>query len=258
MKRIWLAVALMLVSTSVFAAYVSPSDLVGTALTSATTMIMNNLMTLATRLLFAFLVLQFVIDGYHMLQSGQLEIERPVFKAIHLIIWASIRQEDADLWTNAIANPSGQDGKIGFKNWLQGAKNLVVKSVFEIMPLGVEKQQQRAEIPSIKNVNPQLVEESAIAVMRSAKAAGVQLDVDNVLDVLEGKQPKNGLYVGNILAVDVRKGLVMQSTGRGAGVVLPMSSLEHVPAVGELATIQMRDGRGTMPERGGKERGMGH
>lgn len=68
--------------------YTGPVDLVGAALTQSTTTITNNLQTVALRLLFAFLVLQFVIDGYGQLVRG--EIESMIGHVGKFIVWSGI------------------------------------------------------------------------------------------------------------------------------------------------------------------------
>lgn len=85
MKKILIG-ALTLCVPVVAWAYDTPSDLVGNALTASTTTIMNQLQTLAIRLLFSFLVLQWVIDGYGMLGTDT-DVSALIPKLAKAILW---------------------------------------------------------------------------------------------------------------------------------------------------------------------------
>lgn len=77
-----------------------------------------------------------------------------------------------------------------------------------------------------------------------------RIDTGALLNLLDtGDGPKQGIFVGPIVGVDAEKGLVFQATGRGDGVVLPLSKLSRSVVVGEMATITFNAGRGTVGER---------
>lgn len=69
-------------------AYETPADLVGKALQASTVAISNNLQSLALRLLFAFLVLQWAIDGIGML-GNEITIERVIGKFGMAVLWGA-------------------------------------------------------------------------------------------------------------------------------------------------------------------------
>ncbi len=86
MKKLLFLLFTLSIASLAFA-YDSPSDLVGVTLQSSLTTISNELQTLAIRLLFSFLVLQWVIDGYGMLGTDT-DISSLVGKAAKAFIWA--------------------------------------------------------------------------------------------------------------------------------------------------------------------------
>lgn len=87
--------------------------------------------------------------------------------------------------------------------------------------------------------------ETTASVVRSAAMMGVRVDAQKVAQLLEtGVGERNGLFVGKIVGVDMERGVVYQSTGIGKGVVHSANALSRVPAIGEMAAISMREGRG--------------
>jgi hypothetical protein len=89
----------------------------------------------------------------------------------------------------------------------------------------------------------------ANAVVEKGKAMGVEIDRNKVIASLESKRgPDNGVYVGKVLGVDEKLGLILQSQGKGRGVVHLTDCLSRVPAVGEMAAIKFKDGRGTVAD----------
>ena len=86
MKKLLFLIFTLCMASLAFA-YDSPSDLVGATLQTSLTTISNELQTLAIRLLFSFLVLQWVIDGYGMLGTDT-DISSLVGKAAKAFTWA--------------------------------------------------------------------------------------------------------------------------------------------------------------------------
>lgn len=95
------------------------------------------------------------------------------------------------------------------------------------------------------------------ALLATAKELGLaRIDTGALVSLLDtGNGPKQGIFVGPIVGVDAEKGLVFQATGRGDGVVLPMDKLSRPVAVGEMATITFKGGRGTVGEQQTQSRG---
>lgn len=89
------------------------------------------------------------------------------------------------------------------------------------------------------------LERTLASVMHSAKAMGLQVDANKVASLLEtGVGEREGMFIGKVTGIDPVCGVVFQSTGRGMGVVHSMNALSRVPAIGEIATIKMHEGRG--------------
>lgn len=96
----------------------------------------------------------------------------------------------------------------------------------------------------VESLKPSVVDNMAVTVLSSAQALGLQVDKADIGKLLEGGRGPNGTFIGKVAAVDERLGLVYQATGQGKGVVHRADSLSRVPGVGEVATIQVKDGRG--------------
>lgn len=98
-------------------------------------------------------------------------------------------------------------------------------------------------------------------VVAAAANAGVKVNPEKVGDLLATGKMADGEYVGKVVGVDVERGLVFQSQGRGRGEVLLMDSLSRPVAESEVGTklaIQVKDGKGVIAERtAGKEKGWG-
>ena len=151
------------------------------------------------------------------------------------------RTHDRRLATAASLNPDERQ-QPGVLDWLKAAKSLIATGL-----RGLGQERGVAEIVSEPAVNKSSsLEEYAISVMRTAKATGVQLDVLDVLDVLKMGNAKNGSFVGMVVHVDMQRGVVYQSGGRGQGIVHPVAALDRVPTVGQVATINVRGGRGVV------------
>jgi type IV secretion system protein TrbL len=89
MRKILLTLALLAVAGFAQAdAYVPPTDLVGTALQASSAAITNNLLAIAVKLLFVFLVLQFTIDGLAML-GNDATIDKVIGKLSMSVLWAT-------------------------------------------------------------------------------------------------------------------------------------------------------------------------
>ncbi|MBA3034696.1 MAG: hypothetical protein FP818_16625 [Rhodocyclaceae bacterium] len=86
MRKMLLALALLAVAGGALA--YSPTDLVGTALQASTVAITNNLLVIAIKLLFVFLVLQFTIDGLAMLGTDA-TVDKVIGKLSMSILWAA-------------------------------------------------------------------------------------------------------------------------------------------------------------------------
>lgn len=93
------------------------------------------------------------------------------------------------------------------------------------------------------------------AVISTARTLGIQVDAAAVADLYQTGRGKDGWHVGRVVGVDQEHGLVYQSTGRGQGVVHSMQSLNHVPQVGDMVTVKMNNGRGTVESGQGQGRG---
>lgn len=107
--------------------------------------------------------------------------------------------------------------------------------------------------PPVAALQGVALEKALDSVVRSAHSMGVQVDVNKVAGLLAtGAGEKEGLHIGKVLGVDHVRGLVYQSTGRGAGEVLAMNSLSRVPAVGEVVTVKIRDGKGVVEDSRGQ------
>ena len=87
MRKMLLALALLAAAGGALA-YTPPTDLVGTALQASSTAITNNLLAIAIKLLFVFLVLQFTIDGLAMLGTDA-TIDKAIGKLSMSILWAA-------------------------------------------------------------------------------------------------------------------------------------------------------------------------
>ena len=87
MRKMLLALALLAAAGGALA-YTPPTDLVGTALQASSTAITNNLLAIAIKLLFVFLVLQFTIDGLAMLGTDA-TIDKVIGKLSMSILWAA-------------------------------------------------------------------------------------------------------------------------------------------------------------------------
>lgn len=84
-------------------------------------------------------------------------------------------------------------------------------------------------------------------VLAAAQTLKLRVSPTKIEKLLDGQGIKDGDYVGKVLAVDVDKGLVYQSQGRGRGEVLPLSALSHPITpddVGKKLAIQVKDGLG--------------
>lgn len=86
MKKILIVVCALCV-TAVAWGYDTPSDLVGRILTGSLTTISNQLQAVALRLLFSFLVLQWVMDGYAMLGTDT-DVSALIAKTAKTVLWA--------------------------------------------------------------------------------------------------------------------------------------------------------------------------
>lgn len=62
------------------------------------------------------------------------------------------------------------------------------------------------------------------------------------------KGPANGQYIGKITGIDEQRGIVYQSMGRGVSEPHLTKALSRVPKVGELATIQYKEGQGKVAD----------
>lgn len=107
MKKILIVVCALCV-TAVAWGYDTPSDLVGNILTASLTTISNQLQTVAIRLLFAFLVLQWVIDGYAMLGTDT-DVSALVAKTAKAVLWAMFC-----LWLLADAGTGDKLSNLGY------------------------------------------------------------------------------------------------------------------------------------------------
>lgn len=124
-----------------------------------------------------------------------------------------------------------------------GAQGLPYALVNDALKLkDVKSMAPAVENPLEKEANA--VEKLMARVMNSAQALGIRLDQDKVSALLEEGKQADGLFVGKVVSVDERLGLVYQSQGMGKGVVLRADSLSKVPNVGDVATITMKNGRG--------------
>lgn len=85
-KPIAAGIAMLLVSSIAFS-YETPVDLVGKALQESLAAIAANLQTIAIRLLIAFLMLQWAIDGIGMFMHGEVTFERALAKFATVIFW---------------------------------------------------------------------------------------------------------------------------------------------------------------------------
>ena len=107
-------------------------------------------------------------------------------------------------------------------------------------------------------VDAQLVQTEVIA---AAANVGVKVNPAKVAELLTTGKMADGEYVGKVVGVDVERGLVYQSQGRGRGEVLLMDALSRPVAESETGTklaIHVKDGKGVIAERAaGKEKGLG-
>lgn len=93
-------------------------------------------------------------------------------------------------------------------------------------------------------------------VIETGQKLGCHLDQEKLSRLLEYGRGTDGLFIGKVLKVDERHGLVYQATGPNKGEVHRLSALSRVPAVNEIATIRMKDGRGQVEgpaQRQGRE-----
>lgn len=85
---IFLLVFCLLPMAAAAITYTGPGDMVGAALTSSTTTIMNSLQSIAIKLLFSFLLLQAAIDGYA--QVGKGDAEASFVWLAKFVVWAGV------------------------------------------------------------------------------------------------------------------------------------------------------------------------
>lgn len=85
---IFLLVFCLLPMAAAAITYTGPGDMVGAALTSSTTTIMNSLQSMALKLLFSFLLLQAAIDGYA--QVGKGDVEASFVWLGKFVVWAGV------------------------------------------------------------------------------------------------------------------------------------------------------------------------
>lgn len=79
------------------------------------------------------------------------------------------------------------------------------------------------------------------------KELGISLDRNTIVATLESQSgPDKGYFVGRILSVDEKNGLVVQAQGMGKAIVHLSKALSDVPAVGETGIIKYKGGLGTV------------
>lgn len=107
--------------------------------------------------------------------------------------------------------------------------------------------------PDVSEITPEpafsvdMVSQVALA----ADKVGLRVTLPKIEMMLHTGVAEDGQYVGKVLDVDVDRGLVYQSMGRGKGEVLPMASLDRALTkedIGKKMDIQVKDGRGTVVE----------
>lgn len=93
----------------------------------------------------------------------------------------------------------------------------------------------------------EFVDRTAQGVMKTGRMMGVQLDARQVGQMMEsGMASRSGVFVGKVVGVDADAGLVYQDVGRGQGMVYPANALSRTPMVGEMMTVKVRDGFGSV------------
>lgn len=80
--------------------------------------------------------------------------------------------------------------------------------------------------------------------MHAGAMVGLQLDQRQVAELLDKGAPQQGSFSGTVKAIDDVGGVLYLSTGRGAGVVLPIDALSRVPGVDEKMTVRFMEGKG--------------
>lgn len=138
-----------------------------------------------------------------------------------------------------------------------GAQKLPYALVKDAVALKVAAQSKTVgQAAAINSPAPNVVEKMATAVLTAGQSYGLKLDTVKVSQMLEGGRTPDSLSIGKIMGIDQRLGLVYQSLGQGKGTVHRIDTLSKLPEVGEVATINFKNGRGHV-ENEGHSRGQG-
>lgn len=144
-----------------------------------------------------------------------------------------------------------------FENFV-GAQGLSYGLVKEAVELKVAAQSKSISNVTQGSRNPNVVERLSAEVLNAGKKFGIQMDSVKVSQLLEGGRTPDGHYIGKVVGIDERLGLVYQSLGQGKGTVHRLDTLSKPPVIGEVAEITVKNGRGVVADksvgRGGAER----
>lgn len=138
-----------------------------------------------------------------------------------------------------------------------GAEKLPYALVKEAVNLKVAAQSKSIGRVALGSDNPNIVEKLAAEVLNAGSRYGLQMDSVKVSQLLEGGRTPDGKYIGKVVGVDERLGLVFQSIGQGKGTIHRIDTLSKVPAIGEVAEITVKDGRGVINDKGVGRDGVG-
>ena len=84
-------------------------------------------------------------------------------------------------------------------------------------------------------------------IVQTGAGFGVAVNSSKVASALEhGTAAESGVFVGKIVGIDLKSGVVFQSLGRGVGMVHLIDSLSRIPVVGENSTVKYKDGLGAV------------
>lgn len=138
-----------------------------------------------------------------------------------------------------------------------GAQGLSYGLVKEAVELKVAAQSKSVGTVALGSNQPNVVERLAAEVLNAGKQFGIQMDNVKIAQLLEGGRTPDGMYIGKVVGVDDRLGLVYQSLGQGKGTVHRLDTLSKMPVIGEVAEITVKNGRGVIADKGVERNGVG-
>lgn len=129
-------------------------------------------------------------------------------------------------------------------------------AVYQVSPS--QPQPVAAPVPA-PQARPAYVDQLLGGVINTGANLGIHLDPNKVTKMLEsGQGASEGVFVGKVVAVDLKMGLVYQSLGRGVGAVHVADLLNNVPKEGDLVSISFKEGFGKVSTVREKSSERGH